>query len=135
MHDFEHGFCKSTSCFCMMYEHAVGENSVFSGHQKYLDQMTQTEDKVRYLLTNIKFLRNFGNKDFVFAYWVFCDGLIWNKPITQGMVKTLTDPETIRRVKQKLVEKNKEAYGVFDTITANEKELKQMGIFEYVISS
>ena len=97
--------------------------------------MEKAEDKVRYLLSNIKFLRNKPNKDFVFAYWVFCDGLIWNKPMTQEGARRLTDPETIRRAKQKLVEKNPEAYGPNNEEYIEEKNAKQFGIMEYVISS
>ena len=134
-HDWETGVCLASGCWCMKYEEAVGDNSVFQAHQKYLEQMEKAEDKVRYMLSNIKFLRNKPNKDFVFAYWVFCDGLIWNKLLTQEGARRLTDPETIRRAKQKLVEKNPEAYGPNNEEYIEEKNAKQFGIMEYVISS
>ena len=127
--------CKIQGCWCMCFNEAIGDNSVFQAHQKYLEQMEKAEDKVRYLLSNIKFLRNKPNKDFVFAYWVFCDGLIWNKSMTQEVARRLTDPETIRRAKQKLVEKNPEAYGPNNEEYIEEKNAKQFGIMEYVISS
>ena len=134
-HDFQNAICLKKGCFCMQFEEAIGECSVFLDYVKYLNQMVEVEDKIRFLLTNIKFLRNFKNKDFVFAYWVYCDGLVLNKPITLSLAKRLTDPETIRRAKQKLVERNREAYGELDPNVTFEKQLKQMGILEYVITT
>lgn len=127
--------CRNLDCKCERYVPVKEGQTVFQDHIKYLNQMEKTEEKVRYLLTNIKYLRNFPNKDFVFAYWVFCDGLIWNKPLTQAGVRNLMDPETIRRVKQKLVEKNPETYGPIAEDIVLEKEAKQFGIMEYVITS
>ena len=134
-HDWETGVCMFKGFMCIKFDEAIGDDSVFHNHLKYLDQMEKTEDKVRYLLTNIKFLRNFPNKDFVFAYWVFCDGLKWNRIITKEAVRNLTDPESIRRVKQKLVEKNHDLYGPNNEIYIDEKISKQLGIMEYVITS
>ena len=132
-HDFETGVCVYPGCWCMKFEYANGDSSVFFNHTKYLNEMVKTEEKVRYLLTNIKFLRNYSNKNFVFAYWVFCDGLIWNKPLTQEVSKNLTDPETIRRSKQNLVQKNPEAYGEFNEDVTYEKAQKQLGIEEFLL--
>jgi len=127
--------CKTPSCRCINYEEAIGDNSVMHNHLKYLDEMEKTEDKVRYLLTNIKFLRNFPNKEFVFAYWAFCDGFKWNRILTKEGVRNLTDPESIRRSKQKLVEKNPDLYGPNNEIYIEEKYDKQTGIIEYVLTT
>ena len=133
-HEFTNGalYCSEKMCFCDKFTNA--ESLHLTEHQKVLDQMEKVKDKVAYMLENIPELRNLTNKAFVFAYWHynnnFCTGMVLD-------VKTfyyLTDPEIIRRTKQKLVEKNPEKYGPTDELIDKCKAIKHGGILEWVTS-
>ena len=76
---------------------------------------------------------NYSNKAFIFAYWHynnrFCTGMILD-------VKTynyLDDPESIRRMRQKFVEKNPQ-YQVNDKMVEYGRAIKFGAIMEFVTS-
>lgn len=127
-HDWETKVCLSKGCYCIEFIPTTEENPVIFEHSKYISQMEKIEDKVRYILSNIKYSRNFPNKQFVFFYWQIANTLIINKSITQSIIHGLDDPESISRCKRKLVETNAEIYGPFEPTLIEEKEAKQTGI-------
>jgi hypothetical protein len=132
-HDWETKVCVHKGCYCIEFIQAIGDDSVTFKHSKYLSQMEKTENKIRYILTNIKYSRNFPNKQFVFFYWQIANTLIINKSITQSIIQGLDDPETIRRCKQSLVNKNQELYGPFELTLLEQKEAKQLGIETWLV--
>ena len=71
-----------------------------------MSTFSNVADKIKYLLDEIPKFRDLTNKQFVFAYWHynnnFCPGMKLEIPV----YSKLTDPETIRRCKQKVVENN-----------------------------
>lgn len=124
--------CKDLYCKCERFEMATEEKPVIPNYQKYLDQIESTAGKVRYILDNIPELRDSGNKEFVFNYWFLCDHL--SERLNSEVLNKLTDPEIIRRAKQKAVQLNPEKYGPKNFETINEKGLKFNAIFDWVIN-
>ena len=86
------------------------------------------EGKVAWLLDNICTTRNLKNMDFVFAYWEYYFGL----KIPEYMRRDLTDPESVRRVKQKLVESAPKKYGPFDKNVLDAKFISEEKFRDYV---
>lgn len=130
-HDWNTGICKYPgNCFCTEYKEAIGDNSVIPRHIKYLEQYEKTEDKVRYLLENIPETRDMKNKDFVFFYWHMVHRL---NIVNNQVIKELTDPESIRRCRQLLVQHNKEKYGGKSEQYLTEKNMKESATFQFVL--
>ena len=92
-----------------------------------LSNLKSVEGKVAWLLESNGILRNYSNQEFIFSYWEYFCGL----KIPEYIRKTLVEPETIRRVKQKLVERDPKQYGPFDREILNEKFLKEQKFMEY----
>ena len=122
--------CKIQGCWCMCFNEAIGDNSVIPRYQKYLEQYEKTEDKVRYILEYIPETRNLKNKDFVFFYWHMVHKL---SIVNNETIKKLTDPESIRRCRQLLVQHNPEKYGETNPEIITEKVLKERGTYQYVM--
>ena len=129
-HDWETGVCIYPGCWCMEYAELKNEETVIQRSQKYLDQLEQVEDKVKYILENIPESRNLKNKDFVFLYWHLVSKL---NIISNDIIKRLDDPESIRRCRQLLVQHNKEKYGATNQEHLTEKVLKESGTYQYVM--
>ena len=70
------------------------------------------------------------NKDFVFLYYSLFNKL---NIINNQSIKELVDPESIRRMKQELVEKDYNKYGPTDEETIYQKQLKQNATYQYVM--
>ena len=92
-----------------------------------LSNLKSVEGKVAWLLENIGILRNCSNQEFIFSYWEYFCGL----KIPEYIRKTLVEPETIRRVKQKLVERDPKQYGPLNKRILDWKFLKEQKIKEY----
>lgn len=131
-HVFSEGteVCNIQGCWCMCFNEAIGDNSVIPRHQKYLEQYEKTEDKVRYILENIPETRNLKNKDFVFFYWHMVHKL---NIVNNEVIKHLTDPESIRRCRQLLVQHDRDRYGETNQNTSNEKHLKENATYQFVM--
>ena len=71
-----------------------------------INTFTNIADKIKYLLTEIPTFRNLSNKQFIFAYWHYNNGFCPGMKLDIPTYHNLTDPETIRRCKQKVVENN-----------------------------
>lgn len=130
-HDWQTGICKHPSpCYCEKYVEATEFNPVIPKHQRYLDQYRTIEQRVKYLLENIPETRNMPNKDFVFLYYSMFNKL---SIISNESIKSLVDPESIRRMKQDLVEQNKDKYGPTDEKVIYEKHLKEDATYQKVM--
>lgn len=130
-HDWNTGMCKFPgNCFCTEYRELRNNESVIPRHQKYLEQYEKTEDKVRYILENIPETRNLKNKDFVFFYWHMVSKL---NIVNNEIIKHLTDPESIRRCRQLLVQHDFDKYGPTNQEILTEKALKESGTYQYVM--
>ena len=88
------------------------------------------QDRVRYILENIPESRNMKNKDFVFLYWNLVSKL---NIVSNEVIKTLDDPESIRRCRQLLAQHNKEKYGATNQEHLTEKALKESGTYQFVL--
>ncbi len=131
-HVFSEGteVCKVPRCMCMCFNEAIGDNSVIPRHQKYLDQYKTIEQRVKYLLENIPETRDMKNKDFVFLYYHLFHKL---NIISNAVIKELVDPESIRRMKQDLVQMYPDKYGPTDENVIYEKHLKENATYQYVM--
>lgn len=129
-HDWETGVCKFQRCWCMKYEELKDNESVIPMFQKYLDELTKVEDKVKYILINIPETRNLKNKDFVFFYWHLVSRL---NIVNNDVIKSLDDPESIRRCRQLLVQHDADKYGPTNQEHLTEKALKESATFCYVL--
>lgn len=101
----------------------------------YLDVMNSFDtvsQKVRYLLSEFKDFRNYTNKQFIFAYWHYNDNFCPGMRLDIKTYHNLHDPETIRRVRQKLVADNP-TLAPFDEEFITKKTTKQVAIEEWVI--
>ncbi|MGI9229922.1 MAG: hypothetical protein ACR2P9_08700 [Gammaproteobacteria bacterium] len=113
--------CKDLSCNCEKFIEATPDNPVPPKWQSILEEYDTTKGKLIWLLDNIKFLRNYPNKQFV----------DWYRQKVQNV-----DPETVRRTKQKLVQNDSNRYGPFDAPELEmQKQLKQVGIEEWLVSA
>lgn len=124
--------CTEISCMCTSFQQATPENPTINDYQKYLEHIEKVRDKVKYILENIPELRDSSNKEFVFNYWFLCDGL--KEKLDSGTIDKLTDPEVIRRSKQKLAELEPLKYGATKEKVQVEKSSKYWGIMEFVIN-
>ena len=114
----------------MKFEQAIGDNSVIPNHIKYLKQYEKVEDKVKYILINIPETRNLKNKDFVFFYWHLVSKL---NIISNEVIKSLDDPESIRRCRQLLVQHDVDKYGPTNQEHLTEKHKKENATFQFVM--
>ena len=130
-HDWNTGMCKYPgNCFCTEYKEVKEPQSVIPIHIKYLEQLEQVEDKVKYILVNIPESRNMKNKDFVFLYWNLVSKL---NIVSNEVIKTLDDPESIRRCRQLLVQHDREKYGPKSEQHLTEKHLKENATYQYIM--
>lgn len=90
-------------------------------------------DRMKWILTNLRFFRNLDNKNIVFAYWQYVDG--WNRKtyMTDEQFKKLAEPESITRARRKWVEKDPEKYGRFDPTAEEQRIIKQFSLTEYFV--
>lgn len=129
-HDWETQVCNFPGCWCMQYEELKDNQTVIPRHQKYLEQYEKTEEKVKYILENIPETKELKNKDFVFFYWHMVHKL---NIINNQVIKELTDPESIRRSRQLLVQHNRDKYGPTNQDFIDEKYDKESGTYQYVM--
>lgn len=118
-------------CNCMEYEE---DNLIPSDYQKQLAYYNTVKDKIKWILVNLKFSRNFTNKYFVFFYWQIAQDFNPGKKLDMEIIRKLVDPEVIRRAKQLLVAENSELYGGFNPTIEEAKTFKQYLIEEFVTS-
>jgi hypothetical protein len=127
--------CKDVNCKCVKYISATVEMPVISEIDKYMDQFQTMHDKMKWVLENWKWFRNYTNKDLIFAWYRFINN--WNPKksiLTDEIFKRLDDPETIRRSKQKVVESDYNKYGPYLPSTIQEhKILKQYAIEQWIV--
>jgi len=127
--------CKRINCNCIGYKE---NNLIPIDYQVQLAILLKVKHKIRWILENCKFSRNFNNKYFIFFYWQLCDSLFPGTKITPDVTKNLTDPEVIRRAKQLLVKAeepdswNYKKYGPFTPNVEEAKIFKQYLIEEFV---
>jgi hypothetical protein len=122
--------CSDQMCFCEKFVNA--DSLELTKHQSVLDQMDKVKEKIAYMLENIPELRNLSNKAFVFCYYHYNNGFCTGMVLTGKKYYELSDPEIIRRTKQKLVEKEPEKYAPTDELVDKGKGIKYGGILEWV---
>jgi len=111
--------CSDLNCNCENFVEATPDNPVPAKWKDYVDEMNTLQDKISWLLDNVKFLRNYPNT--LFIDWF------------RAKVKD-TSPESIIRAKRKLVELDHARYGPFEAPELEmQKQLKQVGIQEWLV--
>ena len=118
--------CSNMYCKCEKYVEATEENQVRHDWDKYAQSFNAVKEQTIWLLDNLKFLRNMNNKTLQKFYRTKI------KFVTKKDKRFEPDSETIRRVKQKLVEDNYERFGPFEAKVQIEKNLKQIAMEEFV---
>ncbi len=123
-------FCSDKTCVCERYESMVVPDRI----SFYANNIGRTVDRVRYVLSNLGFMRNLSDKWFTLYYWQYIEGWnMWKSPLTQELSHKLTEAGALTRARRKLKELNPDLYGPFDAESINEREFKQLGIMEYMI--
>ena len=126
-HCSETGVCMVHMCLCQVY---IPQNpqrpADIDEYRSYIQSLHGTNAKIQAMLDDIPEFRNLTNKEFVFVYWHYHDGYV----VPPQVRKHLTEPDTIRRAKQKLVEENPKYLP--DSNTQAHKETKEMATKEYV---
>lgn len=126
--------CKDMNCNCVGFIAATVNNPVNTPMDKYVADMKQMKDRMRWVLQNWKWFRNYDNTELVLAWWKFVNNFnIYNEVLSIQKRHGIDAPESITRARRLLVEQNKEEYGPFRASLIEEKAYKQMGIFEFVI--
>ena len=123
--------CTLLSCSCDITKFQPElETKSLDYYQSVINSFETIAEKIKYLLQEIPQFRDLNNKQFIFAYWHynnnFCPGMKLEIPV----YIELTDPETIRRCKQKVVENN-------PTLAASEKlsnlkNTKEIAVMDWV---
>jgi hypothetical protein len=119
------------SCKCRGFELATPDRPAISQIDKYIQSFETISDRVKWLLENIKYLRNLNNLGFVISYWELACGI----KFTEEQKRKMVDPEVIRRSKQKLVEHNPEKYGEFSPTVQEQKIIKQYSMEQWIIEA
>jgi len=88
--------------------------------------MNDIRNNIKYILDNFPFTRNFDN----LSFYKFYEPII-NKTVKLEDCKT--DPESVRRCKQLLVEKYPDRYGPTDPALIQKKMAKQVKITKMVV--
>lgn len=115
------------TCYCMTFDTRIPKR-IFE-IEKYVKQYIDVEDRVQALLEKIPNARNIDSKAFCFLYWhIFSDYIVPPK-----IRKDLEIPETIARAKRKLVEKEVEQWGPYDSDTVEAKGIKELATAEWAI--
>ena len=118
--------CSNLYCNCTKFVEATEENQVRHDWDKYAQSFNAVKEQMIWLLDNLKFLRNMNNKTLQKFYRTKI------KFVTKKDKRFEPDSETIRRVKQKLVEDNYERFGPFEAKVQIEKNLKQFATEECI---
>ncbi len=99
-------------------------------YQNVINTFSNIADKIKYLLDEIPQFRDLTNKQFIFAYWHYNNNFCPGMKLEISTYSHLTDPETIRRCKQKVVENNP-TLAASDEFT-NLKNTKKTAIEEWL---
>ena len=92
--------CSLVGCKCVVFREATPERPVYNLSEKYFEQYKTMEEKMRWILENWKWFRNYTNKDLVLMWWRFIDG--WNPQkqlLNKSIYRSLDEPESITRVR------------------------------------
>lgn len=88
------------------------------------------EGKVKYLLDTFPELRDRGVNYLVAKYWSTFDHV----DVSPEYIAKLTKTETIRRTKQKIVEKEPDKYGPTKLSIAEARQISEIAHQEYAVS-
>jgi len=123
--------CTLLSCTCDITKFTPEiKTKSFAQYNRAINSFTKVADKIRYLLEEIPQFRELTNKQFVFAYWHYNNGFCPGMELHISTYYDLTDPETIRRCKQKVVETNPDL-AASDEVTDKKSE-KKLAVEEWL---
>lgn len=122
-------YCEQKMCFCQKF--STNTSLMLTDHQKAFDRLQTITDKIKYMYENIGGFENYCNKAFVFAYWHYNNNFCTGMTLDVKTYKYLDDPESIRRMRQKFVEKNPQ-YKVNDKLVEHARMVKFGAIVDFV---
>ena len=126
----DEGYCRVTSplvCMCMKYSPAP--SLILRDIFHYVKSIEDADKRIQRILTKVPEARNLNNKAFIFFYW----NIITDYVVPPKVRPLLTDPETIRRAKQKVVESNPDKFGAIDPTLIDQKGIKYAAFQEYLL--
>jgi len=123
--------CSEKMCFCQSFE---SHGTTKTEYDEIKHQLNTAKEKITWILDNIEEMRELNNKQFVFAYWHYEFNFYPGTILSVETYRQLTDPETIRRVKQKIVENNP-SYGPTNNKFIIEKGIKKGAIEEWIFEN
>jgi len=134
LHSYEEPtVCSIISCRCVNFISAKVQQPVISYIDTTKQQFKTIKDKMRWILENFKWFRNYTNKDLVIAWWHFVNQVDLRKHIlSKENYYKLDEPETVTRSRRLLVELNPELYGPFLGTYEEHKLMRQYGIEEFI---
>lgn len=89
---------------------------------------------MKWVLTNLRFFRNYNNTELVFAWWKYVNHYdAFRMVLTRDQYFKLDLPESITRARREWVEHDKDKYGKFDPKAEEQTLLKQYAIEEAVV--
>lgn len=131
--DHKEGVCVCTiTCSCWKFEPPYTNPDV----DRYLENIEKFVDKMQWVLLNLKYFRNYNNKELVFAWWRDINHVDVSKMTVSGeLYFKLDEPETITRGKRYWVQQDKEKYGPFEPTVEEQKKYRQFAMEEFFVMS
>lgn len=138
--------CMVLKCNCSKFREDNPFQTYLLKVDYYLAEMIDWEEKMSWVLTNLKFFRNYNNFEIVLAWWKYiCHYDPETEFMSDGIKKHLQkngQPESITRAFRKLKEKcrsihsdfNPCIYCPFEPTIEEYQKYKQAGIMEWSVS-
>src|SRR5690349_19603305 len=93
--------CRDIDCKCQNFIPATCERPVIHLSDKYVEQYEKMRDKMKWVLENWRWFRNYTNKDIVIMWWKFVNGYdLYKQTMTNEIYKKLDEPESITRCRR-----------------------------------
>lgn len=132
-HDKEKNVCMGDiTCPCWKFEGYPTASEI----DRYMAQIELQVDKMKWVLENLKYFRNYNNKELVIAWWRDINHIDLTKTLlTRDLFFKLDEPESITRAHRKCVEMDRQKYGEFEPTLTEQKSFKQFAIEEFMVMS
>ena len=126
--------CKTdVGCTCYNFEPDLPDFPQLNEIDRYMQQFDDINGKMKWVLENLKFFRNYNNTEVIFAWWKYINHYdAFRMVLTADLYFKLDLPESITRTKRIWVEKDMDKYGPFVPSVTEQKVYKQYAIEQYL---